>query len=88
MKVYPNPTRSTAFIAIPKELQAGGNMTISNSNGEVILTRPFSKNQADILPFDLTGEPNGMYKVTVQNDIFESSYEILNLSQLNYPVVI
>ena len=63
-------------------------MTISNRNGEVIHSRSFEENHAHILPVDLTGEPNGFYRVTVKNEIFESSYELLNLSHLNYPVVL
>lgn len=81
MKIYPNPTRSTAYISIPSAMKKGGRITITNKVGDIIEVSKFTGNSFQLIPIDLSEQPNGFYKISLMDDISEVSYELLNLSQ-------
>jgi hypothetical protein len=81
MKVYPNPTKSTAYVSIPTSMTKGGSLTITNRGGEVVQESAFLENNFQLIPIDLSEHPNGLYKVSLNDDLQEVSYDLLNLSQ-------
>ena len=83
MKVYPNPTRSTAYVSIPSEIQGIGHLTIKNQAGETIEETCFCGKSAQLIPLNLQGQPNGFYKVTLNDGTREMSYELLNLGDMS-----
>jgi len=79
MKIYPNPSRSIAYVSIPAELKNGGQMVVRNKTGEVIEERSFSENDAHVIPVDLRNMPNGFYNISLVNESLEMSSELLSL---------
>jgi hypothetical protein len=81
MKVYPNPTKSTAYVSLPSNMTNGGNLKITNRVGDVVEELSFAENNFQLIPIDLSEQPNGFYKVSLVDDMQEVSYDLLNLSQ-------
>lgn len=88
MKVYPNPANAIAYISVPSEMKNGGNLTVTNKSGDTIFQQSFTESNTQLLPLDLSEQPNGMYKVTLGNEEQEVSYDFLNLNQVNCPVML
>jgi hypothetical protein len=81
MKIYPNPSKSTAYLSIPGELSSGYNLTITNTKGERVLEQVFGELSNVVIPLDLTNQPSGFYKVTLGNEVEEMSNDLLLLSE-------
>jgi hypothetical protein len=88
MKIYPNPTKSTTYISVPKEMEKGGKLTVTNRDGHLVCNTQFEENQFQLIPLDFTDQPNGFYKITLENEHASVSNELLNLSDINYPVLL
>jgi len=83
MKIYPNPTRSTAYISVPSEFINGGNLGVRNQGGEIIEARTFKGYDSQLLSLDLSKQPTGLYKVSLSDDSAEVSSDLLNLMNSN-----
>lgn len=81
MKVYPNPTRSKAFVSLPAGKAKGRNLIIKNKAGDIIQKLMLDDDNLQLLPIDFSSEPNGLYSVSLEDGVEKISYEILNLSQ-------
>jgi hypothetical protein len=79
MKIYPNPTRYTAYLCRPNELQKGGRLRIRNCDGEIIEARSFTENNSTLLSIDLSKQPIDLYKVSMSDDNLELRIDLLNL---------
>jgi len=88
MKIYPNPTKSTAYISVPKEMEKGGKLTVTNRDGQLICNTLFEENQFQLIPLDFSDQPNGFYKITLENEDASVSNELLNLADINCPVLV
>ena len=88
MKIYPNPSRTTAYISIPSKMKTGGKLTVTNSEGDTICRNTFDENQFQLIPLDLTDQPNGFYKITLENDLHTECNELLNLANVDCPVLV
>lgn len=64
-EVYPNPTQSTITIELPTQPSKNTILTISNTNGQQLITQPITEPKTEI---DFTNLPAGIYIVKVWND--------------------
>lgn len=80
MKIYPNPSKSTAYVSIPGELASGYNLTITNTSGERVYEQAFGELSHVVIPLDLRNHPSGLYRVTLGNEVEEMSNDLLLLS--------
>ena len=65
IQIYPNPTQSTITIKLPTQPSKNTTLTISNTNGQQLITQPITESKTEI---DLTHLPAGIYIVKVWND--------------------
>jgi hypothetical protein len=63
--IYPNPTYSTITIELPTQPSKNTILTLSNTNGQQLITQPITKPQTEI---DISHLPKGIYIVKVWND--------------------
>jgi hypothetical protein len=63
--IYPNPTNSTITIELPTQPSQNTSLTISNTNGQHLITQAITEPQTEI---DLSHLPTGIYIVKVWND--------------------
>jgi hypothetical protein len=63
--IYPNPTHATITIELPTQPSKNTTLTISNTNGQQLITQPINKSQTEI---DISHLPTGIYIVKVWND--------------------
>ena len=64
-KVFPNPASSTITIELPTQPSINTSLTISNTNGQQLLTQALTNPQTEI---DFSHLPVGIYVVKVWND--------------------
>jgi photosystem II stability/assembly factor-like uncharacterized protein len=64
-KVYPNPTNSAITIELPTQPSINTSLTISNTNGQQLITQPIAEPQTEI---DIGYLPTGIYIVKVWNN--------------------
>lgn len=88
MKIFPNPARSIAYVSIPTEMKKGGNLVIRNNTGEIIEEKSFAENNSQVIPLDLSGQPNGFYNVSLEDDHMEMNSDLLNLVDSRETVLI
>jgi hypothetical protein len=87
IKVYPNPARSTAYVSIPSTMKGSVSLTVRNSNGEIIEENIYAEDDTQLITLNLSGHPNGFYKVILSDKSQELSYELLNLGEMKYHVM-
>ena len=63
--IYPNPAHSTITIELPAQPSKNTTLTISNTNGQQLITQPITNPQTEI---DISHLPVGIYIVKVWND--------------------
>ena len=63
--LYPNPAHAIIIIELPAEPSKNTSLTISNANGQQLITQPIIKPQTEI---DISHLPNGIYILKVWND--------------------
>jgi hypothetical protein len=63
--IYPNPSHSSITIKLLNQQSTNISLTISNTNGQQLITQPITKPQAEI---DISDLPTGIYIVKVWND--------------------
>ncbi len=63
--IYPNPTQSSITIELPTQPSKNTALTISNTNGQQLITQPISEPQTEI---DISHLPAGIYIIKVWND--------------------
>jgi len=81
MKIYPNPTKSTAFVSIPSGLSMGSSLRITNKMGELIDEHQFSEQSEELIPIDLSQQPAGFYTISVSDECGETSYDLLKIGR-------
>jgi len=65
ISIYPNPTHSSITIELPTQSFKNTFLTISNTNGQQLITQPIIEPQTEI---DISYLPTGIYIVKVWND--------------------
>jgi photosystem II stability/assembly factor-like uncharacterized protein len=65
VKVYPNPSSSSITIELPAQPSKNTSLTISNTNGQQLITQPITESQTEI---DISHLTVGIYIVKVWND--------------------
>jgi spore cortex formation protein SpoVR/YcgB (stage V sporulation) len=63
--IFPNPTSTTITIELPTQPSKNTSLTISNTNGQQLISQPITKPQTEI---DISYLPVGIYIVKVWND--------------------
>ena len=63
--VYPNPSHSSFNIDLPTQPSYNTTLTLSNTNGQQLITQPITEPQTEI---DISHLPNGIYIVKVWNE--------------------
>jgi hypothetical protein len=63
--IYPNPTHATITIELPTQPSKNTTLTISNTNGQQLISQPITEPQTEI---DISYLPVGIYIVKVWND--------------------
>ena len=64
-KIHPNPTQSSITIELQTQPSKNTNLTLSNTNGQQLISQPITEPQTEI---DIRHLPNGIYIVKVWND--------------------
>jgi hypothetical protein len=64
-ELYPNPSNSTITIELPTQPSKNISLTISNTNGQQLITQPIAEPQTEI---DISNFPVGIYIIKVWND--------------------
>jgi len=65
LDIYPNPTQSSITIELSTQPSINTSLTISNTNGQQLITQPITKPKTEI---DLANLPPGIYIVKVWSD--------------------
>jgi hypothetical protein len=65
LRIFPNPVQSTITIELPTQPSHNTSLTISNANGQQLITQPITKPQTEI---DISHLSPGIYIVKVWND--------------------
>jgi hypothetical protein len=65
LSIYPNPAHAAISIELPTQPSKNTSLTISNTNGQQLITQPIVKPQTEI---DISNLPTGIYIVKVWND--------------------
>ena len=63
--IYPNPTHSSITIELPTQPSKNTSLTLSNTNGQQLITQPITEPQTEI---DISHLPVGIYIVKIWND--------------------
>jgi hypothetical protein len=63
--MYPNPTNSSITIELPTRPSKNTTLSISNTNGQQLITQPITKPQTEI---DISHLPVGIYIIKVSDD--------------------
>ena len=73
---YPNPTENVITLEIKSNEKINGVIEISNSNGQIMLTKEVFGKHLLIESFDLNAFENGLYFVTYKDDYIKSTKKI------------
>ena len=68
MKIYPNPSRSTSYISIPKDLVKECNLIVTNKQGKKVHEQKYTDVRTSLIALDLSEHPAGLYNVCIGND--------------------
>lgn len=77
MKIYPNPSRSTSYISIPEELISECNLTVTDNEGNKVVERSYTDVTTSLISLDMSEQPVGLYRVTVENHFHNESKDLL-----------
>ena len=61
---------------------------IRNKTGQIIEEKSFAENNANVIPLDLTGQPNGFYNISLADENLEMNSDLLNLVESRETVLI
>jgi PKD repeat protein len=81
LQVFPNPGNGLFFIRI-NSIQTGAvNLTVSNIQGKIMLTRPVQMDEKDNYPLDLRKWPDGVYVLEIGNNTAKTTRKIVKIAR-------